>query len=87
MTVKTHVSETKQMRFFLISRFSRNNTPEVYLLIAEMKPTPEPAMSLPTTITGKVVLAVSKMQPTVNVKQPVMIVQRRPLDVLRVSID
>jgi hypothetical protein len=47
--------------------------------MAEINPTPEPAMSLPTTITGKVVLAVSRIQPTVNVKHPVMIVQRRPM--------
>jgi hypothetical protein len=48
-------------------------------LIAEIKPTPVPAMSLPTTITASVVLAVSRIQPTVNVRQPVMIVQRRPM--------
>jgi hypothetical protein len=49
------------------------------LLIAEINPTPAPAMSLPTTITGSVVLAVSRIQPTVNVRQPLMIVYLRTI--------
>jgi len=44
-----------------------------------MNPTPAPAMSLPTTMTASVVLAVSRIHPTVNVRQPEMIVQRRPI--------
>lgn len=49
------------------------------LLIAEMNPTPAPAMRRPTTIVARVVDAVSRMHPTVNVKQPEMIVHRRPI--------
>ncbi len=47
--------------------------------MAEMNPTPAPAMRRPTTITAKVVEAVSRMQPTENVRHPEIMVQRRPM--------
>ena len=50
-----------------------------HLLMAEMKPTPAPAMRRPTTITARVVDAVSKIQPTEKVTHPVIIVHLRPM--------
>lgn len=47
--------------------------------MAEMKPTPAPAMRRPTTITASVVEAVSRIHPTVKVKQPEIIVHLRPI--------
>ena len=47
--------------------------------MAEMKPTPAPAIRRPTTMTGRVVEAVSRIQPTEKTAQPVMMVIRRPM--------
>jgi hypothetical protein len=44
-----------------------------------MKPTPAPAIKRPTTISVKLVAAVSRTHPTQKVRHPVIIVQRRPI--------
>lgn len=49
------------------------------LLMAEIKPTPAPAINLPTTIMASSVEAVSRIQPTENTMQPDIIVHRRPI--------
>ena len=49
------------------------------LLIAEMNPTPKPAIKRPTTIKAMPVEAVWRMQPTEKTMQPEMIVHRRPM--------
>ena len=47
--------------------------------MAEMKPTPRPAIKRPATITPRPVDAVSRMHPTEKIAQPVMMVMRRPM--------
>jgi len=47
--------------------------------MAEMKPTPKPAIRRPTTIKGRAVEAVWRMQPTEKTPHPEMIVHRRPM--------
>lgn len=49
------------------------------LLMAEINPTPSPAIRRPTTIAASVVEAVSRIQPTVNVRQPEIMDHRRPM--------
>lgn len=47
--------------------------------MAEMKPTPRPAINRPATMTPRPVEAVSRMHPTVKTPHPVMMVMRRPM--------
>src|ERR1700733_6105409 len=49
------------------------------MMIAEMKPTPSPAMTRPTHMRAMPVEAVWQMQPMAKMKQPPMIVKRRPI--------
>ena len=49
------------------------------MTIADMKPTPAPAINRPSTMTAKPVEAVSRIHPTEKTKQPVMMVRRRPI--------
>ena len=49
------------------------------MTMAEMNPTPAPQMIRPAHITPRPVEAVSRMQPMVKMKQPVMMVVRRPM--------
>ena len=46
--------------------------------MADIKPTPKPAITRPTTITARPVEAVSRIHPIEKIKQPVMMVTRRP---------
>jgi hypothetical protein len=45
----------------------------------EMKPTPNPAISRPATMTPSPVEAVSRIPPTMKIPHPMMIVIRRPI--------
>ena len=47
--------------------------------MAEMKPTPAPAIKRPTTMTSKLVAAVSRIHPTEKTEHPMIIVHRRPI--------
>eukprot|EP00914_Ancora_sagittata_P010829 GHVO01021123.1.p2 GENE.GHVO01021123.1~~GHVO01021123.1.p2 ORF type:complete len:116 (+),score=4.57 GHVO01021123.1:291-638(+) len=49
------------------------------MTMAEMKPTPAPAIRRPATMTPRPVDATSRMHPTVKTPQPVMMVTRRPI--------
>ena len=49
------------------------------MTMADMNPTPSPQMTRPAHIRPRPVEAVSRMQPTVKMKQPVMMVVRRPM--------
>lgn len=49
------------------------------MTMAEMNPTPNPQMIRPAHMTPRPVEAVSRMQPIVKMKQPLMMVVRRPM--------
>ncbi len=49
------------------------------MMTAEIKPTPNPAIRRPATMTPIVVDTVSRMHPIVKMKQPMMMVNRRPM--------
>ena len=49
------------------------------MTMAEMKPTPRPAIKRPATMTPRPVEATSRIHPIVKIPQPVMIVVLRPI--------
>ena len=49
------------------------------MTMAEMNPTPRPQMTRPAHMRPRPVEAVSRMQPTMKIKQPEMMVVRRPM--------